>query len=78
MSRLLVFTHVWALIKKKQRKSILIVTAFAFIMQLHVIIFELTFARRHAIIPLMINIAGAKSSAVLEPSTTRSATTDSA
>ena len=48
------------------------------VMQLRVFSIQLTFARRHTIIPLVINIAGAKSSAVLEPSTTRSATTDSA
>ena len=47
-------------------------------MQLHAFDLELTFARRHAIRPPVINIFAAKSSAVLEPSTARSATTDSA
>ena len=47
-------------------------------MQLHVIGLELTFAGLHSIGPHVINIFAAKSSAVLEPSTARSATTDSA
>ena len=45
--------------------------------QLHVIDLELTFAGRHAIGPPVIDIFAAKSSAVLEPSTARSAATDS-
>ena len=48
------------------------------VMQLHITGFELTFAGLHAFRPPVINILAAKSSAVLEPSTTRSATTDSA
>ena len=47
-------------------------------MQLHVIGLELTFAGLHAIGPPVIDMFAAKSSAVLEPSTARSATTDSA
>ena len=47
-------------------------------MQLHVIGLELTFARLDAIGPHVINIFADKSSTVLEPSTARSATTDSA
>ena len=39
---------------------------------------ELTFAGRHAVNPLVINIFVASTSAVLKPSTARSATTDSA
>ena len=38
---------------------------------------ELTFAGLHAFRPSVLNVAAAKSSAVFEPSTTRSATTDS-
>ncbi len=45
-------------------------------MQLHVIDIELTFAGLHAIGPPVIGIFAAKSSAVLEPGTARSATTD--
>ena len=44
----------------------------------HAITWELTFAGLHAFRPPVINIAGAKLSAVLEPSTARSATADSA
>ncbi len=47
-------------------------------MQLHVIGLELTFAGIHAFRPPAINISVADSSAVLEPSAARSATTDSA
>ena len=39
---------------------------------------ELTFAGRHALIPLVVNIFVAVASAVLKPSTARSATTLSA
>ena len=51
---------------------------FTVVMQLHVIGLELTFARLHAFRPAVIDIFVAISSAVLEPSTARSATTDSA
>ena len=44
---------------------------------LHVIHAELTFAGLHAFRPLVINILAAKSSTVIEPSTARSATTQS-
>ena len=47
-------------------------------MQSLVIGLELTFAGLHTFRPLVVNILAAKSSAVLEPSTARSATTDSA
>ena len=47
-------------------------------MQLHVIGLELTFTGLRAFRPLVIDTFAAKSSAVLEPSTARSATTDSA
>ena len=47
-------------------------------LQLHVIDIELTCADLHAIGPRVIDIFAAKSSTVLEPSTARSATTDSA
>ena len=47
-------------------------------MHLHAIGLELTFAGLHAFRPPVINISVADSSAVLEPSTARSATTDSA
>ena len=47
-------------------------------MKLHVIGLELTFACLHAFGPYVINVFAAKSSAVLEPSTARSAATDSA
>ena len=46
-------------------------------MQLHVIGLELTFAGLHAFRPHVINMLADKSSTVLEPSTTRSTTTDS-
>ena len=47
-------------------------------MHLHVIGIELTLAGLHASRPAVINIVVANSSAVLEPSTPGSATTDSA
>ena len=46
-------------------------------MQLHVISLELTFAGLRAFRPPVINIFAAKSSAIIDPSTARSATTDS-
>ena len=48
------------------------------VMHLHAIGLELTFAGLHAFRPPVINISVADSSAVLEPSAARSATTDSA
>ena len=45
---------------------------------IHAFGLELTFARRHAIGPPVIDIFVAKSSTVLEPSAARSAATDSA
>ena len=48
------------------------------VMHLHVISLELTFAGLHAFRPPVINIFVTNSSTLLEPSTTRSATTDSA
>ena len=47
-------------------------------MHLHAIGLELTFAGLHAFRPPVSNISVADSSAVLEPSAARSATTDSA
>ena len=44
----------------------------------YIISLELTFAGLHAVRPSVINILAAKSSAALEPSAARSATTDSA
>ena len=43
----------------------------------HAIDAELTFAGLHAFRPFVINILAAKSSTIIEPSTTRSATTHS-
>ena len=48
------------------------------VMQLRVFSIQLTFARRHAIRPPVINIFAAKSSTFLVPGTARSTTTDSA
>ena len=45
---------------------------------LHGVSLGLTFAGRHALKPLVINIVVAGTSAVLKPSTARGATTDSA
>ena len=64
-----------ALVKETKRKNAQQLTV---VMQSHVIGLELTFAGLHAFRPLVINMSAAKSSAVLEPSTARSATTDSA
>ena len=47
-------------------------------MQLHALGLELTFAGLHALRPPVINVSVVDSSAVLEPSTARSATTGSA
>ena len=47
------------------------------VMQLHFMDLELTFTGLHAIRPAVINMFAAKSSTFLEPSTARSATTDS-
>ena len=47
-------------------------------MHLHAIALELTFAGLHALKPAVISVSAAGPSAVLEPSTARSATTDSA
>ena len=47
-------------------------------MYLRAVDIELTFAGLHALIPLVINVSVVGTSAVLIPSTTRSATTDSA
>ena len=48
------------------------------VMHLHASGLELTFAGLHAFRPPVINVSVADSSAVLEPSASRSATTDSA
>ena len=47
-------------------------------MHVHVIALELTFAGLHAFKPAVISVSVAGPSAVLEPSTARSTTTDSA
>ena len=47
-------------------------------MHLHALSLELTFAGLHALKPPVINVSVAGTSTVLKPSTTRSATTDSA
>ena len=47
-------------------------------MHVHAIALELTFAGLHALKPAVISVSAAGPSAVLEPSTARSATTDSA
>ena len=47
-------------------------------MHIRVISLELTFAGLHALRPHVINVSVAGTSAVLKPSTARSATTDSA
>ena len=47
-------------------------------MQLHGIVIELTFAGLRALKPTVISVFVADTSAFLKPSTTRSATTDSA
>ena len=47
-------------------------------MPLHAIALQLTFAGLHALNPAVISVCAAGPSAVLEPSTARSATTDSA
>ena len=47
-------------------------------MHLRAIDIELTFAGFHALIPLVVDVVAASTSTVLEPSTARSATTDSA
>ena len=44
----------------------------------HDVTVELTFAGRHALKPLVVNIAVADTSTILKPSTTRSTTTVSA
>ena len=47
-------------------------------MDLHVLTLELTFASLHALKPPMIRVSVASTSTILEPSTARSAATDSA
>ena len=54
------------------------VSSYRLVIELHVISLALTFAGLHAFRPPVSNVFAAKSSAVLEPSTARSATTDSA
>ena len=69
------YLHMRALVKETKSKTL---SSHRLVMQPHVVTLELTFAGLHAFRPPMTNIFAAKSSAVLEPSTTRSATTDSA
>ena len=61
--------------KKTKRKTL---GSQCLVVQLHVIRLELTFAGLHAFRPHVNNIFAAASSTLLEPSTARSATTDSA
>ena len=67
---------VQVLVKEKQRGKGSAVKCL--IVQSHAIGLELTCAGLRALRPLVTNAFAAKSSAVLEPSTARSATTDSA
>ena len=67
--------YTWAFVTTNDKKTLSI---HCLDKQLHVIGLELTFAGRHAFMPPVINIFAAKTSTVLEPSTARSATTDSA
>ena len=67
--------HMWVCVKETNRKTL---SSHCLDTQLHVFGLELTFAGRHAPKPLMIKIFVACTSAVLKPSTTRSATTVSA
>ena len=61
-----------------QRKQKDTLTGHGLAMHLHATGLELTLARFHAFRPAVINIVAANSSTVPEPSTARSATTDSA
>jgi hypothetical protein len=65
----------WAFVKEMNRKTLI---SHYLVMQCHVLGFGLTFASLHAMGPFVINIFASKPSAVLEPSTARSAATDSA
>ena len=67
--------YMWEFVKETNGKTL---RNHCLVMQLHLIGLGLTFAGLHAFRPPVINIVAAKSSAVLEPSTARSATTDSA
>ena len=67
--------YTWAFVTTSNRKML---SSQRLDKQLHVIGLELTFAGRHAFMPPVINIFAAKPSTVLEPSTARSATADSA
>ena len=66
----------WVFVKEVNRKRLTVaVYSHSYI---HIIDLELTFAGLHAIGPPVINVFAATSSAALEPSTPRSAATDSA
>ena len=67
--------YVYEFVKETKRKT---PGSHCLLMQLHVISLELTFAGLQTFRPPVIKFFDAKSSAVLEPSTARSATTDSA
>ena len=69
------YLHMRALVKETKSKTL---SSHRLVMQSHVIFLGLTFAGLHAFRPPVSNVFAAKSSAVLEPSTARSATTDSA
>ena len=64
---------IYALVKQTNRKT---PSSHYLVMQSHVIGLGLTFAGLHAFRPPVINTFAANSSAVLEPSTARGATTD--
>ena len=69
--------YMWALVTETNKQTRKHSTVTSLVMQRHVIGLELTFTGLHAFRPFVINILAAKSSTAIEPSTARSATTDS-
>ena len=67
--------HMWVYVKETNGKTL---SSHYWVMQVHVIDLELTFAGLRAFRPAVIKFFSAKSSTVLEPSTAWSAATDSA
>ena len=77
--------YMWTLIKTTKRKLLqynsqqsLSNSLREFVLYLHAISLELTFASFDALNPPVINVPVVDTSAILEPGTARSATTDSA
>ncbi len=70
--------YMWALVKDKKREMLHQSMVSLSDDYLHIISLELTFAGIHTFEPPVINVAVAGTATVLKPSTSRSATTESA